>query len=150
MVSAYIVLIVVVLLGTSICQNTKLLAVIAAYRSVNNVYLLKVLENYVAVCESGYDIRVVVQTVDIWERDQIEHLRNAHICSNSSNNLVLDIESYDENVKLHLTEKHRYTIMQHLSDYDVFIYQEDDIGITVDHINLFLLHTSRLEAFAIS
>lgn len=127
-------------------EPTSILGIVAAYASKDNEYLQKVVQNYLEICEGGYTVKLLIHTTDFWSAMDIELLQRNYTCIRTGSNKWIQFDYFDKSVKLHLTKKHRSSMEKEFLNHDLFIYQEDDIGITLDHIRLFLRHTHRIQS----
>lgn len=114
----------------------KVFAAIAAYSSIQNAYLDGLLAEYTRMCEFGHHVRVVVQTADDWSPDDILQLNQKIVCERSPIDFSVSIDVYDKIGDL-LTTKHRGAIAKVKNEFDVYIYSEDDMVITLEHVNAF-------------
>lgn len=132
---------------------TRVLVIVNAYHSRENEYLLRTIETYHRdFCinnETKRDIRIIIQTTDIWTIDEYVYVfskyKHCPIRSNT-HSFSIDIDVYHPDIRNHLSEYHRHRVSQLLDHYDLFIYQEDDMAINVTHIDMFVNYTYLLRA----
>jgi hypothetical protein len=106
------------------------------------------------MCAGGHRVKVVIHTVDKWSNeryhDEISPLKKCYHQFGDTTIPAMDIELeiFDPSVKLELTSKHRQTVQRNIRGYDIFIYQEDDIDITLAHLEHYIRGTVQLESLA--
>ena len=120
----------------------KVLTTLLAYNSINNEYLFRVLENYKLLCELGFVVTAIIHTADVWTDSELQTLQRNYICQNS---FIINIEVYHKDIKLSLANQHRYNMIKEQDNYDLFIYQEDDMNLTPYHILSYLNHSTFFE-----
>ena len=120
----------------------KVLTTLLAFNSINNQYLFRVLENYKLLCELGFAVTAIIHTADVWTDSELHTLQQNYICQNS---FIINIEVYDKDTKLSLANQHRYNMIKEQDNYDLFIYQEDDMNLTHYHILSYLNHSTFFE-----
>lgn len=126
--------------------STSILIVVAAYLSKNNVYLNHGVNRWLDICESGYEVTVLIQTVEMWSINEMNRFRNLCQCMRTNAALPIFFEVFDRDVGLKLTMKHRKTIEINVNDFDLFIYQEDDMAVGSEHIRIFFKYTGLINA----
>jgi hypothetical protein len=114
---------------------------------------LRAIENYWDLCERdiGFVLRIVIHTVEVWDNERLHRLRDQNQCVNDLTGevqLSIHFEYFDASVKLDLAGKHRRTMARFVTDFDLFIYQEDDMMVTAESVQLFLYYTSQIESHA--
>jgi hypothetical protein len=124
----------------------SVLIIVAAYRSKDNPFLRAGVERWRDMaCFGRFNVSIIVQTVDAWTPEEIDDLRTLSVCLSSDAPLDIRFETFPEGVKMDLTRMHRSTVRRFLDEYDLFVYQEDDMAITADHIDMFLEYTAVIE-----
>ena len=120
----------------------KVLTTLLAFNSINNEYLFRVLENYKLLCELGFAVTAIIHTADVWTDGELQTLQQNFICQNS---FIINIEVYNKDIKLSLANQHRYNVIKEQDNYNLFIYQEDDMNLTPYHILSYLNHSTFFE-----
>ena len=108
-------------------QGLQVLVAIAAFDFSQLPHLEEVLDGYHDLCVAGAaKVRIVIHTTVAWPVALLDLLQTRFSCPNFSLDIVLKLQR----VRLHLVDYHRKLFYDHLDEYDVFIYTEDDIRIT--------------------
>ena len=117
-------------------SQIKILVIIVAFNSLNNIYLQSQISNYIKTInlELSYEIKVLIMTSESWSN---EFYHNFTLI-NQHSRLTIDVMKYPIQVGIKLSIYHRKIIENMISDYDLFIYQEDDMEVLHHHISLYL------------
>lgn len=116
-------------------------------------YLLRIIGNYVAVCESGFDVTVILITYDrmpdgdalprSWLPDWTDP---KYVCHRLGRSVPVTIELFPfrplpegtHGTAGDLAIRHREIFYREQTNFDVFLLQEDDIGFDVNTLNYFV------------
>jgi hypothetical protein len=128
-------------LSTSSLLGIRLLVAIAAYDFSQLPHLEEVLDSYHDVCVAGVTVKVVLHTTVAFPVTLLDLLQTRFPCPGFS----LDIRLLLPRVKLHLVDYHRKLFYNHIDQYDLFIYTEDDIRITPRIVQTYLEQTERVK-----
>lgn len=99
---------------------------IPSYGTNNSAYLNQVMEEFSTV--TNHDIHFIIYTTE-----QLS-FKNANVT----------LKQYPYTVGKALTHKYRNDLLSMIDDYDVFIYLEDDMLVTKENLETFLLENSKL------
>ncbi|GAX09815.1 hypothetical protein FisN_11Lh210 [Fistulifera solaris] len=128
----------------SILQNKRLLIAIAAYDFSQIPHLEEVLDAYHDVCIAGAaQVDVVIHATVPYPVTLLDLWNARFPCPHFSLQIVLKPAS----LRLHLVDCHRQLFYDHLQQYDLFIYSEDDIRVTPTTIATYCYETKRLEQY---
>jgi hypothetical protein len=126
-------------------QGMRVLIAIAAYDFSQIPHLEEVLDAYQDLCVSGVSkIDVIIHATIPYPVTLIDLLNNRllPICRDV---FRITIVLKSPNLRLHLVDCHRELFYNHLEDYDLFIYTEDDIRVTPKTVGAYLSETSRVQ-----
>ena len=132
-------------LHPSSLQGIRILIIIAAYDFGQLPHLEEVLDSYQALCVTG------AQTVDVIVHATVPYpvalidLWNARLLPSCQGVFSFQIILKPSSLKLHLVDCHRPYFYEHLHQYDLFIYTEDDIRVTPLTVAAYLDETARIQ-----
>jgi len=108
--------------------------------------MLMIMQEYRSVCEGGADVSIVLFTTlrDENARRLKRHLLENAFCYRVGYHLNLTLATHSPSTSIFLSEEHRKHIPNDLENFDIFIYQEDDILLQLPHIVSFLSETEKL------
>jgi hypothetical protein len=119
----------------------KILVAIASYDFSQLPHLEQVLEGYHDMCIAGATVKVVIHTTVPWPVSLVDLLETRFVCHDFTVDLVLKLPR----IKLHLVDCHRQLFYEHLTDYDVFVYSEDDQRVTPRTVATYLQQTHYIQ-----
>jgi hypothetical protein len=119
-----------------------------ASSSFNRIDVLQILlDNAVDWCEGGYDVSVMIDTwdntVDL-EVISVE-LKAQHVCNKGHLSVEIFLhERVIDHVPVNLAVHHRLHFRSHLSDFDIFMFSEDDMSIRLSALNKWHYESQKL------
>lgn len=140
----------------SVLENLRILVALVAFDFSQLPHLEEVLDSYHDVCLSlasasstgssassaGPKVDVVIHATVAYPVTLIDMLNTRYYCPNWSLTIVLKPQS----LRLHLVDCHRKMFYDHIDDYDLFIYSEDDIRVTTTTVVTYLEETRNVQA----
>ena len=125
-----------------------MLAFVLMYDMRHYNALVLILHEYRGMCEIGFDPVVVIQTtaVDFQRPDVYESLVKSSFCYRTGSPIKIRIQLEDKASGIYLSEAHRKYLSQEKDNFDVFIYQEDDVLFQPSHLVAYLNETQRLRS----
>lgn len=126
----------------------RLLFMTASYTKNQLLSLQKTLDCMRDHCNAGWNVTVLVQMA--WEDKAVEgenrlaELQDRLYCSATDSNIPLIIQPFGK-IGFGLNSRHRVYMRDHLNDYDYFSYAEEDMLLTVSHLNAFLKSETELK-----
>jgi hypothetical protein len=129
--------------SVSYLANLRILVAIASYDFAQLPHLEEVLDGYHDVCVAGAaHVDVVVHTTVVYPVAYVDLWNTRFPCPHFSIQLVVK----NANLRLHLADCHRTLFYQHLKEYDLFIYTEDDIRTSPTTVATYWHETLALQA----
>ena len=115
------------------------------------LYLRIILKNYVAACEAGYNVTVVLLLYAHTSANDFEKYVSLHNyrCERIFAPIAIKVRYFEHRpipggahgtgqfTDGDLAIRHREVFLQHRNDFDVFLVQEDDVSIEAENLNLF-------------
>ena len=134
---------------TSPWSGLRILVAILAYDLSHQVYLENMIDSFRDMCETGSEVHMHVYTTVEWPRSLLQSLdRRVSSCrpdDKSARKMKLSVRKHSPDWKIRLGSLHRRLFYQHLDDYDLFVYSEDDHYIRPTNVAAFLRETAKLE-----
>jgi hypothetical protein len=125
----------------SVLQDIRLLVAIAAYDFSQLPHLEEVLDGYHDVCVAGAAVvKVVLHTTVAFPVTLLDLLQTRFPCPNFFMEIILKLPR----IRLHLVDCHRQLFYDHLEEYDIFIYSEDDQRVTPRTVATYLEETAKV------
>lgn len=124
-------------------EFNRVLIIILAYNLAHIDPVMYTLNEYLTMCEAGWNVSVTILTANAWPKNLIDNVRERNYC------YAID-ESYSIKFEVHrfaglsLSRYHRDIVSRELQNYDLFIYQEDDMLVRFNHIQAYLLESDHL------
>ena len=129
----------------------RLLFMTASYTKNQLLSLQKTLDCMRDHCNAGWNVTVLVQMA--WGDEEsgfeggenrLAELHDRLYCSATDSNIPLIIQPFGK-IGFGLNSRHRVYMRDHLNDYDYFSYAEEDMLLTVSHLNAFLKSEAELK-----
>jgi len=106
--------------------------------------LLLILNEYVSMCEGGWDPTVVLHTTLNWTSTMHRYFRQRTYCYRKGASINLRVDVHDSSVGTGLAMKHKIILQQEINNHDFFVYHEDDIIFKYSHLVGYLNETKKL------
>ena len=129
-----------------VLEGKKIISYILFFDMKHIQSMLMIMQEYRSVCEGGADVSIVLFTTlrDENARRLKKHLLENAFCYRVSQHLNVTLATHSPSTSIFLSEEHRKHISSDLENFDIFIYQEDDILLQLPHIVSFLSETEKL------
>ena len=125
-------------------SNNRVLGLLLSY-DLNHIDPLFLITNeYVAMCESGWNVSFVLFTAANWTSKLRKYIRLKTYCYRISDYLDIRYSLHNKTVGTNLASFHRPYIAKELNNFDFFVYHEDDIIFKNTHLSAYLAETKRL------
>ena len=100
---------------------------------------------YKNMCEGGWDVKIIILTaVPTWSERTIKwSKRNLH-CYRNNIGITLEVKTFNASVGRRIVDHSRIAISQHINDFDVFGYLEDDMILTYHLLTTWTVESNRL------
>ena len=98
------------------------------------------LYEYSKMCDEGeFNVNVIIatSTAAIWTKETLEDFKRRFFCERINGPIGIEIEQHPKALNIKVAEKHRLSIKRYINDYDLFLYQEDDIIITTQNVQAY-------------
>ena len=125
-------------LGTPVQYEQRLLVAVASCW-IREPTLLKQLQSYVNICNNGWEVHIIIYTgVKIWEVSELQYLwQSSMLYCDRLNRMLPVVVQYVESCTS-LAAKHRINFKELVNNYDLFVSQEDDMAIKLQHIRYYV------------
>jgi hypothetical protein len=125
-------------------SGQKVLIMILAF-DLNHFKALKmVIHEYKMLCENGWNINIVIDTAVHWNNHVRKTLLQHAYCKRIQNSFGIELYQWSKRMNIKLAEKHRVLLKQNIDNYDVFVYQEDDIILSHFSFEYYLMQSKKL------
>eukprot|EP00550_Attheya_septentrionalis_P008865 CAMPEP_0198297130 /NCGR_PEP_ID=MMETSP1449-20131203/35584_1 /TAXON_ID=420275 /ORGANISM="Attheya septentrionalis, Strain CCMP2084" /LENGTH=498 /DNA_ID=CAMNT_0043997969 /DNA_START=168 /DNA_END=1660 /DNA_ORIENTATION=- len=134
-------------MSLSILDGVRILVAIASFNFAQLPHLEEVLDAYLDLCAAGANVHVVLHTTIPYRVAWIDLLNSRLTCHNPSPRagFQMTISLKSPKLRLNLVDCHRTLFYDHLDDYDLFIYTEDDMRVSPKTISAYLYETERVQ-----
>ena len=129
---------------SSVLQEKRILVAIASFDFSQLPHLEEVLSSYRDICEAGATVDLYIHTTSAYPVALIDLLNNRLACTTNQFRIIISLKT--PAVRLNLVNYHRTLFYDHLEQYDLFIYSEDDIRITPTTVAAYLYETDIVES----
>eukprot|EP01038_Epipyxis_sp_PR26KG_P005830 gene5830-8042_t len=125
--------------------SKRLLYMTASYTFNQFLPLQRVLDGLRDICNAGWQVTIHLQVSNGLNYDNLkyEEIKEQTYCIRSSSHIPIIIEEYGK-IGFGLNSKHRSYVLAHIDDFDVFIYGEEDMVMTLSHFYAYLNLESKL------
>lgn len=107
--------------------------------------LTLIFNEYLYMCEGGWDPVVVLFTTERWTSKTKRLYANKLFCYRKNASIEIRHEVFPQKINVGLAAEHRHYMAKVVNDYDVFIYHEDDILMRFSHLNAFAEETRKFK-----
>jgi hypothetical protein len=129
---------------TSHTQNNRVIGFILAFNWYHIDPIIYILNEYVSMCEAGWDPTIVFFTTVHWSEAMHRYMRQKSYCYFKHASVNIRVSEHNASLGIGLGAEHRKYLGSVVNDFDVFIYHEDDILVKSSHLHAYLFETKRL------
>jgi len=129
----------------SIITGKKVLFAVASYGTSQFLFLQDMLESIRDLCEYGTSVSVVIYSTLPFTPSTLNLLNSRLQCRNPNGNIDAKVIIAGAQLKEHFVDAHRKYFYDHLDDYDLFVYTEDDQNLRPSHFISYLEETQKLK-----
>lgn len=129
----------------SIITGKKVLFAVASYGTSQFLFLQDMLESIRDLCEYGTSVSVVIYSTLPFTPSTLNLLNSRLQCRNPNGNIDAKVIIAGAQLKEHFVDAHRKYFYDHLDDYDLFVYTEDDQNLRPTHFISYLEETQKLK-----
>lgn len=119
-------------------HNNRILGLLLSYNLDHIDPLFLITNEYVSMCESGWNVSFVLFTTENWTDKLKNYLRSKTYCYQTDNHLDIRYSLHDKSVRNNLGSFHRAYIKKELDNFDFYVYHEDDIIFKHSHLSAYL------------
>lgn len=126
--------------------SLRMLATITIATQARPDTLVRQLDAYVAACEAGFEVHVVLVTYTSWSHNDAGiYQKTRYLCMRLAADMPIVVWKEHENVAYRLSAKHRSVFFQMKDKYDFFLSQEDDYMVLPRHLQYFVKWNNKLK-----
>jgi hypothetical protein len=125
-------------------KNNRVLGMMLSYSLDHVDPLMLIFNEYVSMCEGGWNPTVVLFTTGEWTDKLRRLLRYKMWCYRINAPVELRFSLFPKTISISLGIPHRQYMANEIDNYDVFIYHEDDIIVKYSHLAGYLGETKKL------
>ena len=124
----------------------KLLFMTATYTEGQLLAFQKTMDCMKDICNAGWNVTIHIQSSSGfgYDHERYEEFRNRLYCTDMGGYIPLYIEQYKK-IGFGLNSRHRLYMREHVNDFDYFSFAEEDMLLTISHLNAFLSFESTLK-----
>jgi len=125
--------------------NNRILGMVLAYNMdhMDSIYLI--LNEYVSMCEGGFEPKVVLFTVADYTPAARRLMRYRTWCYRTNSSLALEYNLHEASISINLAQQHRRYMTSQVNNFDLFIYHEDDMIVKFHQVVGFLAEIKKLQ-----
>jgi hypothetical protein len=129
---------------TAFSPNNRIMGFILAY-SFNHIDpLVLIFNEYVSMCEGGWDPTIVIFTTSNWTATMQRYMRQRTYCYRLGRSINIRLDVHDRSIGTSLAAEHKRILREELEHFDFFVYHEDDIVFKYSHLVGYLNETLKL------
>ena len=106
--------------------------------------LLNCFNEYLSMCESGWNVTIVIHSTANWDSIMRRLANTKLFCYRTQQPMHVMYDLHNKNISTLLSAEHRKILKKEIENYDFFVYHEDDIIFTHAHLNAYLYETRQL------
>jgi hypothetical protein len=127
-------------------SNNRILIQLLSY-DLHHFESLEVnLNEYLSICEGGWNPQIIIHTCAKYTDKLLEYILERLYCYRISNTVPLTILQYDSDGKEWLSNPSRNIVRHDIDNYDLFIYQEDNILFRFSTLTAYVHETKLLQS----
>ena len=124
--------------------HNRIMGLILAFSNDHVDPMMLIMNEYVSMCEGGWEPTVVIYTTVNWSDALVRFNRQRNFCYRTGKPLNVTVSVHDKSVSIGLAMEHKETLKNELNNYDFFVYHEDDIVFKYSHLVAYLKETRKL------
>ena len=123
--------------------NLNVLVAIPSFNISHFLFVQDIFGSLRDLCECGANVSVVLY-LNYFNPDVEKSLQSRTNCRHPNGNLQVNLVPHPAELKLHFVDEHIPYFYDHLNDFDLFIYTEDDMHVKPSHVVSYLQETYKL------
>lgn len=126
--------------------NDKTILGVILASNLSHAFEFGSLNQYLNMCEQGWTVFVELLTraTPLNETLIRTKLRESYFCSRIRNPISVKIRKYDQKIGACLAGRSRQVFAEHFGRFAVYVYQEDDMLVTLGHVEAYLTESAKL------
>lgn len=129
---------------TPFTAHNRVVGFLLAFNFYHIDPIIQIVNDYVSMCEGGWDPTIVFFTTVNWSPTLLRYFRQKSYCYRKGGSLNFEVSQHNASIGTGLSSRHREEIGNYIDKYDVFVYHEDDIVFTFSHLTAYLQETKKL------
>jgi len=129
----------------NILEGKRILVATTSYGTGQFLYLQDMLGSFRDVCESGAFISVVIYSALPFSPGTVNLFNARNQCRHPRGHLEMKVIVQGAQLKEHFVDAHRKYFYDHLDQFDLFMYTEDDHNVRPTHFISYLDETQKLK-----
>ena len=127
-------------------KSRRLLFMAAVYGMKQFLYLQRTLDYVRDICNAGWNVSVVLHMSNEIQYDhpRYREIQDRAYCHASGAFIPIELQHYGK-IGFGLNKQHRITTLQRLDEYDYFVYAEEDMAFSLNHLNAFIAGETKLK-----
>jgi hypothetical protein len=127
-------------------KNRRLLFMAAVYGMKQFLYLQRTLDYVRDICNAGWDVHVILSAANELDYDhpRFKEIQDRAFCHAAGSFIPIELKKYG-NIGFGLNKENRQSMLEHLNDFDYFVYVEEDMAFTINHLNAFIQSEEKLK-----
>ena len=126
-------------------DNNRVLGFILAFDYNHIDPLMLIFNEYVSMCEAGWDPTIILFTVLSWPDTMRRYVDSYSYCYRTQKYVKVKYSVHDKSIGIALGAEHRKVLGAEINNFDVFVYHEDDIVFKLSHLSAYLYETKQLQ-----
>ena len=125
--------------------SKRIMVNLLAYNLNHLKSIIIIFNEYKLICEAGWKPTIFFYTGIDLDNEILSYLEEKSYCYSTNSSIPMKVIKFDHSLGIYLSQVHRTYVENHIHDYDVFIYQEDDIIFEYSHLVAYLYETKKLQ-----
>lgn len=135
---------------TAYSKHNRVLGMILSFNLGHIDPLVLNFNEYVSMCEAGWDPTIVIFTTVPWSDTLQRYFKRKAFCYRTNASMPIIMRESDPSIGTSLAAEHRKYTAAEVANYDVFVYHEDDILFKYHHLVAYLFETKKLFDFKLA
>ena len=129
---------------TPFTQYNRIMGFILSFSYDHIDPLTLIFNEYVSMCEGGWDPTIVIFTTSNWTDTMFRYVRQKTYCYRTGKSVPVRLDVYAKDVGTGLSMYHKPYLKKEIDNFDFFVYHEDDIMFKYSHLVAYLHETKKL------
>ena len=129
---------------TAHTKHNRIMSFILSFAYDHIDPLTLILNEYVSMCEGGWDPTIVLFTTTNWTDSMHRYMRQKSYCYRTEASIPIRLDVHDKSVGTGLAAMHKRILGEELHNFDYFVYHEEDMVFKYSHLVGYLNETRKL------